>query len=115
MYTGDCNGCGLCCTAKINGKLYVCEHLALHGMLGREGATRCKVHDTRKVGMPVRQIPVDGESSPRWSHCLPTYPREKDAVPPECSYVWENQENGLVQVQWEEGYVPELRADEVES
>lgn len=110
MYLGECNGCGLCCSAKVNGVQYVCENLETLHEIGTEGATRCRVHSTRKMGMPVKQIPVDGVGEIVMSHCLPTYPRNKDAIPPQCSYVW----IAGVQPVWHEGYEPMIDESEVE-
>lgn len=114
MYTGECNGCGICCAPTIKGRPYVCEHLEVLGALGTEGATRCRVHSSRKMGMLIKQYPADGPGEPNISRCLPTYPQQQDAIPKECSYVWVNQENALVQPKWFEGYEPTRDESEIE-
>ena len=119
-YSGECNGCGACCTSvrtdPKTGKehRFYCEHLQLvKRAIGQEGSTRCKVHSKRTVGMPV-QFRTKNKKLGYLSACLPTYPRNKDAIPPECSYIWLNEEGGLPQPQWSEGYTPQITLDEVE-
>jgi len=82
------------------------------GRLGNEGATACALHQAKYVGMPIWMVSADGQL--RYpSHCLATYPRNQDAVPPECSYVWQaanrhGSPQGDEQPQWHMGYTPSM-------
>lgn len=129
-YVGDCNSCGRCCSGFIfiEGKRIEtrCENLVVAEPIGRPQATLCAVHGKRTLGMPIRMFLLVGHDkiklkprSPGWStliadiinksyyisRCLSTYPRPQDAIPPECSYRW--QEN-KPQPRWSVGYNPSL-------
>lgn len=71
---GECNRCGLCCTAETDtGETVYCEHLRfmpvqslLPGMpaemsLGQPGATHCSIYADRVDGMPIRMLNAKGE------------------------------------------------------
>ena len=50
--TGECNQCGRCCEY---GDI-VCQYLDIHGEIGSNHATSCKVYLLRYNGMPVNGI-----------------------------------------------------------
>jgi len=106
-YVGDCNSCGKCCSGFvfIGGTRIEtrCENLVVAERIGRPQATLCAVHGKRTLGMPIRMFLENGSSYQ--SRCLSTYPRPQDAIPPECSYRW--QEN-KPQPKWSVGYKPSL-------
>lgn len=52
--------------------------------------------------MPIVMMREDGVAYK--SNCYSTYPEKQDAVPPECSYKYEGEE----QPQWFLGYTPKL-------
>ncbi len=109
-YSGDCNGCGKCCTGMSwnpnEQKLVTvyCENLILGDKPGRPQATLCAIHKTRTLGMKVKFYTGDGEGSYE-GECLSIYPRTQDAIPPECSYKWNSKEK---QPRWSIGYAPSL-------
>jgi len=109
-YTGECNGCGKCCTGDIfdpaTGKFttYYCENLVVAGPIGTPQATLCSVHNNRTLGMKVTYYTADGAGGYE-GRCLSTYPREQDAIPPECSYSWQGSDK---QPRWSIGYAPSL-------
>lgn len=65
----------------------MCEHLVIQDKLGTPSATKCKVHANRTAGMEITMHAADGSFS-FVAECMMQYPRTKDAVPPDCSYVW---------------------------
>lgn len=89
-YTGQCNGCGLCCRCflEVAGQLreFRCRELVVLGPLGKPGATFCRVHAVKYPGMPIALESAAGDQGT--SDCAADYPRDQDAVPPECSYVY---------------------------
>jgi hypothetical protein len=58
---GECNKCGLCCTAQKGGVWLFCTHLLVAGQLGTEGATRCLAYEHRYDGMPILMRTADGK------------------------------------------------------
>ena len=53
---GVCNGCGLCCTSREDGRLLRCEHLMQDKAFGTPEATWCRTYRTRVDGMPIRML-----------------------------------------------------------
>lgn len=110
MYQGDCNGCGKCCTGLVfrseTGAFVTayCENLVVADRVGRPQATLCAVHGKRKIGMKVNFFLADGTGGYE-GRCLSTYPREQDAIPPECSYTWRSDKP---KPRWHVGYAPRL-------
>ena len=107
-YTGDCNKCGACCTANVFipsvGMVHArCENLVIGEAVGQSEATFCRAHEKIYVGMPIRMLFSNGSGFE--SRCLSSYPREQDAIPPECSYTWNSKEK---QPRWSIGYAPSL-------
>ncbi len=47
--TGECNRCGLCCTADG----FTCINLQIDTHLGDPNGTRCMAYDVRFDGMPI--------------------------------------------------------------
>jgi hypothetical protein len=72
--------------------------------LGQPKATLCGVYKRRVLGMPITML-VDGTTYSYQSSCYSTYPDKKDAIPPECSYVWQGDEP---QPRWHLTYAPKL-------
>ena len=50
---GECNRCGLCCTATKNGKTLYCHNLQRTAPVGVPGASFCKAYALRYPGMPI--------------------------------------------------------------
>lgn len=50
---GECNRCGLCCTASVGGKTLYCHNLQRMDSVGVPGATFCKAYAIRYPGMPI--------------------------------------------------------------
>ena len=107
MYTGICNQCGKCCTYTDpnTGDEYRCDNLEVIKPLGQPEASRCLVHKEKWVGKPITMRSVRFPIASYPSKCLASYPRNEDAIPPECSFVWDN--NGK-QPRWHPGYTPNL-------
>ena len=109
-YSGECSGCGKCCQGTVfNPELgksltFYCENLVISGPIGTPQATMCSIHSTRTLGMKVTYYTADGKSGYE-GRCLSTYPREQDAIPPECSYSWQGSDK---QPRWSIGYAPSL-------
>ena len=108
-YEGTCNGCGKCCTAThIHPQLGIvrarCCYLVDIREIGQLKATLCSVYERRVLGMPITMM-VDGTNYSYQSSCYSTYPNEQDAIPPECSYLWQGQNE---QPRWHLTYAPKL-------
>ena len=106
-YTGDCNLCGRCCEITVNhiergATVFRCSNLGVFDQIGIAGATLCMVWDKRWQGMPIVMVSEDGKIAFH-SRCMMTYPRDTDAIPPECSYQWDSKEP---QPKWHLGYAP---------
>lgn len=96
-YFGTCNRCGLCCVHKNievgkKGEVFLfvghCEHLrGFGGDSLLPYPTFCDVYDKREYLMPITMHFPNGLHYP--SVCVATFPRPNDAIPPQCSYVWE--------------------------
>lgn len=54
---GQCNRCGLCCTADG----FTCINLQIDTTLGEPGATRCMAYDVRFDGMPIVGRNAEGQ------------------------------------------------------
>lgn len=93
-WSGECNLCGRCCEATVfleTGMVtFSCIYLLTMDRIGKPGASFCAMHKRKKDGMPILMVSEDKTRSYE-SHCLSSYPTEKDAVPPECSFVWEGE------------------------
>lgn len=52
---GQCNRCGLCCTASWHGKQLRCHNLEVTGPIGvgAPGASTCRAYRQRFPGMPI--------------------------------------------------------------
>ena len=111
MYTGNCNGCGACCRSTfIHPTLGVveahCSNLLEIGRKNTPGSTFCAVYEARTLGMPIRMV-VDAMPTLGWeSRCYMSYPQSKDAIPPECSYVFDG--NPKDKPRWGIAYRPTL-------
>lgn len=102
-YVGECNSCGVCCSYAG----YACEHLLQFDKLGNPGASACSIWDKRTYGMLIVMRNTRGEKA--YSKCITVYPRPQDAVPPQCSYVWDGQERK--QPLWHITYAPKLEEE----
>jgi hypothetical protein len=58
---GECNRCGLCCTATKNGKTLYCHNLQRTDAVGVPGATFCRAYAIRFPGMPIMMYDSLGE------------------------------------------------------
>lgn len=59
---GNCNRCGSCCTADVDGVPVVCDNLHTFGFtkIGRPEATQCRVYERRYDNMPIIMRSFDG-------------------------------------------------------
>lgn len=105
MWLGSCNSCGQCCQATLYGHTFRCQNLLVTGSVGQPDATSCAVYHLRSDGMPIVMRSLDGEFAYA-SQCLATYPRPKDAIPPECSYVFAPDDLVQIKPEWSITYAP---------
>lgn len=53
---GECNRCGLCCTASHRGETLYCHNLQRVAQVGMPNATFCKAYALRRPGMRILML-----------------------------------------------------------
>lgn len=107
---GQCNRCGLCCVAEVDGLRLVCEHLRAEveggqvKPLGTPMASRCNAYEYRSQARPLEIRMLDGQGQARMvARCYKDTWQEDHTIAPHigrgCSLTLTVHEGQLVKFQ----------------